>query len=121
MATRDRRVSRPRSHRRLAAEPFRHLRSTPLWRNQQAGRYASIPGHDYNADTVGVSLAGDFDQHAPTEAQMNALVALVRELQALCNINRDRVYLYRELTSSPRPGAKFYAGDFHSQVLRLDR
>lgn len=97
------------------------VRSTPLWRGQQAGRYASIPGHDYNADTIGISLAGDFDQHAPTEAQMQALVGLVQELQTRCDINQDRVYLYRELTSSQRPGAKFSAGEFHSQVLRLDR
>ena len=96
------------------------VRSTPLWRSQQAGRYSSVPGHDYNMDGIGISLGGDFDQQAPTPAQMDALVALVRELQTTCHIDQDRVYLYRELSGSPRPGAKFYAGDFHSLVRRLD-
>ncbi|MEI7836119.1 MAG: peptidoglycan recognition family protein, partial [Planctomycetota bacterium] len=93
-------------------------RSTPLWRSQQAGRHSNVPGHDYNADAISISLAGDFDMTPPTQEQMNALVGLVRELQTTCNINQDRVYLYRELTSSPHPGEKFIARDFHSQVLR---
>lgn len=97
------------------------VRSTPLWRSQQAGRYSNVPGHDYNVDGIGISLAGDFDLHAPTEAQMDALAGLVRELQTTCNINQDRVYLYRELTNSPRPGAKFHAHDFHTLVLPLGR
>ncbi|MCY2931329.1 MAG: peptidoglycan recognition family protein [Planctomycetota bacterium] len=97
------------------------VRPTPLWRSQQAGRYSNVPGHDYNADGIGISLAGDFDLHAPTEAQMDALAGLVRELQTICNINHDRVYLYRELTNTPRPGAKFQAHDFHTLVLSLGR
>jgi hypothetical protein len=97
------------------------VRATDLWKQQRPGRHASVPGYDYSADAIGVSLAGDFDLHAPTATQMKALGELVKKLQLTCGVDQDRVYLYRELTHSPEPGAKFPAADFHSLVLKLDR
>lgn len=97
------------------------IRPTELWTQQRPGRHANVAGHDYNSDGIGISLAGDFDLHAPTPTQMNALTELVAKLQRTCGIDRDRVFLYHELSRTAQPGTKFPAGEFHDKVVRLDR
>ncbi|MCY2931878.1 MAG: hypothetical protein NTV86_20765 [Planctomycetota bacterium] len=93
------------------------VRATMLWRSQESGTYIAVPGHDYNPDTIVVSVEGDFDVEVPCQAQLTAASGIVRELQLLFGINHERVYLYRELTPSNLPGHLFPAGEFYSGIL----
>lgn len=95
------------------------LRSTGLWKQQADGLQTYAPGRDYNADTIGICLIGDFARSGPSQGQFSQLVELVRTLQWMCNISSDHVYLYRNLDArSDSPGAAFPAEVFSRYLLR---
>jgi N-acetyl-anhydromuramyl-L-alanine amidase AmpD len=50
----------------------------PRWYSQQAGAHSNSPEH--NERGIGVCLVGNFEEHAPTPAQMAAARALVAAL-----------------------------------------
>jgi len=95
------------------------IRPTALWNRQANGSHVSAPGHDWNLDSIGICLVGDFSTAAPTQRQLQALVGLVRSLQQTCGITAERVYLARDI--DPRtgsPGAAFPATSFNASLLR---
>jgi len=90
---------------------------TALWQRQQSGHHVYVPGRDFNADSVGVCLIGDFSRRSPPANQLAALVDLTRTLQHMFRIPDDRVYLHRELDRNSRsPGAAFPAGLFNRSL-----
>ncbi len=69
---------------------------TRLWKTQGIGRHVGVTRNkDYNTDSIGICVRGTFTNSAPSQAQMQALVKLVRTLQQMCDISRDKVLLYR--------------------------
>ena len=103
----------------FSPEDGRWTRASDLWRSQQPGRHVFLPGHDFNADSIGICVMGDFANQPPSQAQFDALMALVRELQKRCNIGADSVYLNTELfPQSPLPGQKFPSGEFNRRLYR---
>ena len=95
---------------------------TPLWDRQVEGNHVYVPGRDFNSDSIGVCLVGDFSAQPPSPSQMKALLALVQSLQRTLNVSADHVYLHSDLDASSRsPGAAFPVREFTLALLRVER
>jgi len=98
------------------------IQSTALWKRQAEGNHVFVAGFDYNANSIGVCLAGDFASTAPSARQFEALVALVNGLQRMFNVPRDRVYLLSDLNpNSQSPGQAFPAERLNARLLKASR
>ena len=98
------------------------IRSTNLWQQQIPGYHAFVAAErDYNSDSIGICLIGDFSKRQLPQGQFDALVSLVRELQQTCKIDGDSVYLYSQLDAQSRlPGRNFPVADFDAALLQLN-
>ncbi|MCK5114311.1 MAG: N-acetylmuramoyl-L-alanine amidase [Phycisphaerae bacterium] len=98
------------------------VRSTELWKRQKPGYHALVAAdRDYNADSIGICLVGDFSKNQLSQGQFDALVALVRDLQRSCTIDGDSVYLYSQLDAqSGSPGRNFPVADFDASLLQVN-
>ena len=84
------------------------VRASDRWKRQGDGRHIFLPGGDYNRNTIGVCLIGDFDRREPSGRQFGALVSLIRSLREQLGVPADRVYLARYLDLRHRsPGDAF--------------
>ena len=100
----------------------RAIHATELWHNQMAGNHVYIPDRDFNADSIGICLQGDFAHQPPSATQFQALIDLVRDLQRTCAIEPANVYLHRDLDPrSPSPGRSFPARAFSRNLLTTTR
>lgn len=103
-----------------AASPV--IRATPLWKRQAEGHHVYVPWRDFNADSVGICLVGDFSRRGPTEAQLRVLIRLVQALQRTFRIAADRVYLHSDLDpGSGSPGRAFPGEAFTERLLHATR
>ncbi len=82
------------------------------WQHQLRG-LSSTSANGRNA--IDICLIGDGSRHAPTEAQMQQLVRLVRILQEVCNIPAEQVYLYTDAVTGR--GRMFPVARFRQQLL----
>jgi len=95
------------------------IRTGALWKRQAEGNHIYVPGFDYNANSIGVCVVGDFSQHGPSRVQFEALVSLVNSLQRAFGIPRDRVYLHSDLVRTSRsPGQAFPTERFNRRLIR---
>ena len=95
------------------------IRPTELWEKQTPGYHVYVPGHDFNADSIGICIMGDFSSRSPERDQFEAVITLVRELQKQCRIGADSVYLQSELNPEKQlPGKAFPVGLFNAQLYR---
>lgn len=62
------------------------------WHQQLTGAHCKTPGNWANENAVGVCLVGNFDETAPSEAQMRSLARLVRYLSSRYRIPANRIY-----------------------------
>jgi hypothetical protein len=93
--------------------------ATPLWDRQEPGQHVYVPGQNFNSDSIGICLVGDFNDHGPGEPQFAALMTLVHELQRRCDIPAECVYLNSELNpDSANPGPAFPAAAFNRRLYR---
>ncbi len=61
-----------------------------------------------NYRSVGICLAGDFDEQDPSEAQLDALTALLTDVQLRNGIHDGKVKLHRDYASYKTcPGTRF--------------
>lgn len=96
-----------------------NIRPTTLWKRQLTGNHTFVPGYEYNANSIGICIMGDFSRRQPTTQQMQALIALVRALQEGFKINADHVFLTRDLDRrSASPGELFPADYFNDAISR---
>ncbi len=92
--------------------------ATKLWKDQLSGGHCNIRGRNFNSDSIGVCLAGDFSRTPPGRTQFHALVRLVRTLQDTLSIPADRVYLYSDLDAdSNSPGMAFPTEAFSARLI----
>jgi len=76
-------------------------------------------GRDFNADSIGICLVGDFSSSPPSQGQFDRLVQLTRALQRTLRLSADHIYLHSELDArSHSPGDAFPARAFNSSLLR---
>jgi len=110
-----------RSHFVISAKPDAtgwQVKPTNLWRQQRAGHHIYVAGRDFNSDSIGVCLIGDFSTNSPGSQQFEALLGLIRSLQLKCGIRAENIYLASELTASAKPGLAFPVGEFNSRLGR---
>lgn len=106
-----------------ATSDGRQVRSTILWRQQEDGYHTYVQGQDFNAQSIGICVIGDFSNQPPRPQQFDALMALVRELQQRFDIGADSVFLRSELNhdQGDNPGQAFPAGAFNAELNRATR
>jgi N-acetylmuramoyl-L-alanine amidase-like protein len=95
------------------------IQQTELWKKQDAGHHIYVPGHDFNSDSIGVCIMGEFSTQPPSRQQFEALISLVNELQQKNKIPADSVYLQSELNPDRHlPGKAFPVGRFNARLYR---
>lgn len=85
--------------------PDGSIEPTFRWREQMHGAHAGV--QDYNDLGIGVVLIGNFEEHEPTVAQIDAVKRLVATLQAAYHITDDRVVGHNEVKATACPGQYF--------------
>jgi len=97
------------------------IRATALWKRQMEGHHVYVPWRDFNADSIGICLVGDFSRRPPAESQFQGLLRLVKTLQGSFRIPADRVYLLNDLDAgSASPGREFPARRFAENLLHAE-
>jgi hypothetical protein len=90
------------------------------WTNQSDGAYCGGPDADqFNQNAVGVCMIGDFDRQAPTEAQMQSLINLVRGLQSKFGIPADRIWVQTGGRTDSSTGKLFPVATFQRQLRQF--
>ena len=80
----------------------------PRWYSQEAGAHANST--EYNEHGIGICLVGNFDQDAPTPAQLAALKTLIGKLCRRYNISGPNVVGHNQVRlggSTACPGKNF--------------
>jgi len=95
-------------------EPDGSLAIGPRWYTQEAGAHvaARAPGATpdaawFNQSAIGICLVGNGERRGFSDAQMKALVALVKDLQQTCGIPDSAVFLHSDLVEVASPGRFF--------------
>jgi len=86
--------------------------SSERWREQLDGGH--LRSEEQNKIALGICLVGNFDDHKPTEKQMQSLNALVRALMKRCNVPASRVKTHQQINivGTECPGSKFPTKSF---------
>ena len=95
------------------------ITTTELWKRQIDGYHTFAPGHDWNADSIGVCFVGDLNDEILTGRQFNELMALVQTLQHHFKIRPERVYLHSELDERTEPPSGSFVWTFSRGLLQL--
>ena len=61
------------------------------------GMYVGAHARNYNRDSIGIALAGNFDENLPTAYQMEALIDICLEFMIKYDIEPNRVIGHREI------------------------
>ncbi|NLF32467.1 MAG: N-acetylmuramoyl-L-alanine amidase [Planctomycetes bacterium] len=93
------------------------VRATPRWHQQARGNHVSVPGHDYDAVSIGICLEGDLVAATPSPRQIEALANLTQALQRRLSIAPERIYLHSDLSGTHCPGRRFPLEAFRSGLL----
>ena len=95
------------------------ITTTELWKRQVDGYHTFAPGHDWNADSIGVCFVGDLNDETLTGRQFNELMALVQTLQHHFKVRPERVYLHSELDDRTEPPSGPFVWTFSRRLLQL--
>lgn len=79
------------------------------WNKQKHGAHCKVPGNYYNEHGIGICLIGNFEEHPPTEAQMQALAHLVSFLEDRCGLSYDRVFTHGGITGKTRCAGRYFS------------
>lgn len=74
--------------------------------DEERGAHTVAPGRDWNADSIGICLAGDFTKEDPTEAQLTQLFTC-KDLMDIHSIPIEEVYDHKDTKSTACPGYPF--------------
>ncbi len=85
------------------------------WQQQESTRHVRGASGEWSS-SIAICFAGDFSRQRPTNAQMAALMKLVNDLQKRFNIPASKVYLYRNIASSPAD--LFNEAEFNENLLQ---
>jgi len=78
------------------------------WKEQMAGTHCTINAWEYNIFGIGICLVGNFENHKPTEKQIENLVNLVARLMRQHNIPLNKVIGHKDVPFDDNP-SKFEA------------
>jgi hypothetical protein len=91
------------------------------WRRQIQGahtRVAGMPGNFWNENGIGIVLVGNFMEERPSTEQMDALVELVRAIQARYGIPSRHIHGHGQVDATKCPGARFPWRSFKARLAR---
>ena len=95
-------------------EPDGSLSIGSRWLQQEAGAHVAerVAGSApdaawFNQNAIGICLIGNGERREFTDAQMRALVSLVKDLQQTCGIPDGNVFLHSDLVEVASPGRFF--------------
>ncbi len=93
---------------------------TARWEQQLRGHHTYVNGYNFNSDSIGICVMGDFSNRSPSQEQFETILAVIRTLQQKCGISAKNIYLNSELKSegNGRPGRAFPVGEFNSRLGR---
>ena len=77
------------------------------WRQQREGAHARTDGNFMNEHGIGICLVGDFNDTAPTSAQMRSLERLCRFLTEYCHLSQRSLRVHSDVKTTDCPGRKF--------------
>lgn len=106
------------------------IRSTRLWRKQQDSNHIVGSKYPFQQGSINIRLLCDTRRKTPTPEQMVALTDLVRQLQVLCQIPSDHVWVscfpstggQKGPPGNPdEPGRFFPMKYFRSRLIRAVR
>jgi len=66
-------------------------------------------GRLQNYNSVGIALAGNFEHQKPTQAQLNSLSNLIKDLMAKYNISKSNIVGHKDMKATACPGKNLYA------------
>lgn len=78
-------------------------RAGRVWEGRSA-RYQGAHVKDTNEHNLGIMVLGNFEQQAPTEAQIQSLVATVRHFRSVNRVPVSQVRTHQELRPTACPG-----------------
>jgi N-acetylmuramoyl-L-alanine amidase-like protein len=81
------------------------IEPTFRWRQQLHGAHAG--NDEYNQHGIGICVVGNFDNHAPSSAQLLAVKQLVAVLKSEYRIGGNQVVGHREVRATACPGKHF--------------
>lgn len=87
--------------------PDGEIEPTFRWRQQLQGAHAGSTDPAYNQQGIGVCLVGNFENHAPTAAQLTAMKKLVRVLKTNYRVASKNVIGHRDVRATECPGKLF--------------
>ena len=103
----------------IVPEANQAITTTELWKRQLDGYHTFAPGHDWNADSIGVCFLGDLDDKTLSARQFNELMSLVQALQHKFKVRPERVYLHSELDDRITPPSGPFVRAFSRRLLQL--
>ena len=103
----------------IVSDAKQAVTTTELWKRQVDGYHTFAPGHDWNADSIGVCFVGGLNDETLTGHQFNKLMALVQRLQYRFKIRPERVYLHSELDERTAPPSGLFVWTFSRRLLQL--
>lgn len=95
----------------------------PRWSTQEGGAHVAdrAPGATpdaawFNQNAIGICLIGNGERRPFTDAQVEALVALVNDLQRACGIPDSAVFMHSDLVEVASPGRWFPRSQFDLRI-----
>jgi len=89
----------------------------PRWVKQKHGAHCKVRGHEeYNQLGIGICLVGNFNEDLPSEAQMQSLAWLVRNLMHRYGISKSRVLGHGMLAPTDCPGTRFDFAELYRRI-----
>ncbi len=103
----------------IVSDGTQAIATTELWKRQVDGYHTFAPGHDWNADSIGVCFLGELDDKNLSARQFKELMTLVRTLQHNFTIRPEHVYLHSELDNRTEPLSGPFVQAFSRRLLQL--
>lgn len=88
-----------------------------LWKRQADGYHTFAPGHDWNADSIGVCFVGGSNRASVRAERFDDLIGLVRLLQQRFKVPPERVYLHSDLDERTAPPGDEFVEAFSGRLL----
>jgi N-acetyl-anhydromuramyl-L-alanine amidase AmpD len=99
--------------------PDGRIEPTFRWQEQSAGAHAGVA--QFNQHGIGICLIGDFEQAAPTAAQLVSLQELIDALRQEYRIDEDAILAHRDLKPTACPGGQFPLTSFRRAEQGIQR
>lgn len=84
------------------------------------GMYVGAHAKNHNKDSIGIALAGNFDETLPNASQIESLVSICLDFMIKYDIEPSRVIGHREIEGVEKtcPGLRFNMNNFRKVLIK---